>query len=200
MDALTGLKNINWFDVIIGFVALVLAGQFIYKTIFEGIIQKFGWETKKMRERREAYEQLKAITELAKTTAENLNKLQTRHTQDEEEFRNNLNNYIEESRADRKALHDEMSKFAEGQGSRDKQIEALMCGSKELLGSTIDQLYSKYIELDGVPESEIDEFDDIFHAYKKLNGNHRRDTKYNYVKTHLRVIPVETKLVIKHEE
>ena len=48
---------------------------------------------------------------MVKKTAENLDKLQSRHTKDEEEFRINLNNYIEESRKDRKALHDEMSKF-----------------------------------------------------------------------------------------
>lgn len=150
MDVVENLKDINWFEVFIGFVAFVLAGQFLYKTFIEGIIHKFGWESKKMREKREAYEQLKLTTELAKTTAENLDKLQKRHTKDEEEFRNNLNNYMEESRADRKALHNEMSKFtenrindrqqsleiqkelndsikalAEGQESRDKQIEAL---------------------------------------------------------------------------
>lgn len=79
------------------------------------------------------------------------------------------------------------------------EIEALMCGCKELLGAEIDKRYREYIALKGIPESEVNEFDDIFAAYKGLNGNHSRDTKYNYVKNHLTVIPVETKLVINKE-
>lgn len=195
MNDLEKLAEIDWWYVFIAVVLLLLGVKLIWSLVDWFLFDKLKIETGKMKRQREDRELLIATTELAKTTAENLEKLQERHSHDEEEFRNNLNNYIEESREDRKSLHSEMSKFAEGQESRDKQIEALMCGSKELLGSTIDQLYSKYIELDGVPESEIDEFDDIFHAYKKLNGNHRRDAKYNYVKNHLRVIPVETKLL-----
>lgn len=220
MDIINDLQNINWTEWFLGFITLVLAGQFLYKTFIEGIIIKHGWESKKMREKREAYEQLKLTTELAKTTAENLDKLQKRHAKDEEEFRNNLNNYMEESRTDRKALHDEMTKFtenrvhdreqsleiqknlidsiktiADAQESRDKQIEALMCGSKELLGDTIDQRYNKYVSLDGIPENEVDEFEDIYAAYKRLNGNHGRDRKYHYVKEHLQVIPVKTELL-----
>lgn len=72
-----------------------------------------------------------------------------------------------------------------------------MCGNKELLGAEIDRRYREYISLDGIPESEVDEFNDIYSAYKRLNGNHRRDAKYNYVKDHLSVIPVETTLVVK---
>ena len=89
--------------------------------------------------------------------------------------------------------HELLIQLSNSEKEREKQIEALICGSKELLGAEIDARYRDYISLDGIPESEVDEFDDIFSAYKRLNGNHRRDTKYNYVKTHLRVIPVETK-------
>ena len=220
MDAIEALKSLNWFEIFIGLVILVLAGQFLYKTFIEDILYKHGWESAKMRQRREDHELLKATTELAATTAKNLDKLQTRHNHDEEEFRNNLNNYMEESRRDRKALHEEMSRFSEArvhdreqsfkiqkeltdsiktvadnQQVRNKQIEALMCGSKELLGDTIDQRYSKYIALDGIPENEVAEFEEIYNAYSGLNGNGTRKAKYFYVKDHLKVIPVETTLV-----
>lgn len=83
---------------------------------------------------------------------------------------------------------------------RDAQINALMCGSKELLGNTIDERYEKYINLGGIPQNEVDEFDSIYDAYTGLNGNHGRETKYEYVKEHLPVIPVKTELVFyKHE-
>ena len=48
---------------------------------------------------------------LAQDTAKNLKALQDRHIQDETEFRTNLNNYMKESREDRKVLHDEVITF-----------------------------------------------------------------------------------------
>ena len=80
--------------------------------------------------------------------------------------------------------------------NRDKKIEALMLGSMELLGDKIDQRFSRYVALDGIPENEVEEFDGIFAAYKGLGGNHKREEKYKYVKNHMRVIPVESKLKI----
>lgn len=77
-----------------------------------------------------------------------------------------------------------------------QQIHALLRGNKELLGAEIDKRYRQYIALDGIPESDVEEFDDIYTAYKDLGGNHSRDTKYFYVKNHLSVIPVKTKLVM----
>lgn len=77
-----------------------------------------------------------------------------------------------------------------------EQISALMQGSKELLGAEIDKRYRDYIMLNSIPESDVDEFQEIFDAYKALNGNHRRDLKYQYVRDRLPVIPVETKLIV----
>lgn len=176
------------------------------------VVTKLGLKTRKQREKEQDHD-------LLVKTAENLVVLQEKHDRDENELRDCLSSFIEETRKEneelreaikqhtenrssdrevsreiRKELADSIKVIADGQAVRDTQIEALMQGSKELLGSTIDQLYSKYVELDGVPETEIDEFDDIFQAYKRLNGNHRRDMKYDYVKHHLKVIPVETKL------
>lgn len=94
-------------------------------------------------------------------------------------------------------LKDLKNKLSDSEKKRGAQIEDLMCGNKELLGAEIDRRYREYISLDGIPESEVDEFNDIYSAYKRLNGNHRRDAKYNYVKDHLSVIPVETTLVVK---
>lgn len=212
MDALQDLIQYNWFIVVSAIITAMLAFKFL-SDLFEWFIKKFGIETKSMREKREN-------KELLKTTAENLAALQTKHTTDEETFRKNLNDYIEESREDRKALHAEMKQYSEnriadrkqsfqiqkeltdsikeivnGQSDRDKQISALMEGSKELLGDTIDQRYNKYIELDGIPQNEVDEFDAIYNAYRGLKGNHGRETKYKYVKEHLQVLPVKTEII-----
>lgn len=150
MDAIEYLREVDPWLVFFVVISIVLAGKFIYKTFIEDIIQKYGWETEKMRKHREDHEKIEVLMELTKKTAENLEKLQERHSKDEEEFRQNLNNYMEESRKDRKALHDEMSKFTSnrvsdrqqslqiqkelkesiqglisGQNDRDRKIEAL---------------------------------------------------------------------------
>lgn len=224
MDAIEYLKEVDPWIVFFVVISIVLAGKFIYKTFIEDIIQKYGWETQRMRKHREDHEKIEVLMELTKKTAENLEKLQQRHINDEKTFRKSLNDYMEESRKDRKELHDEMAKFTNNrvsdrqqsiqiqkelsnsikdlidrQGNRDEQIVALMCGTKELLGSTIDELYEKYINLKGIPQNEVDEFDSIYSAYRGLNGNHGRQTKYEYVKNHLPVIPVKTELVMSHE-
>ncbi|WP_243207066.1 hypothetical protein [Mediterraneibacter hominis] len=97
-----------------------------------------------------------------------------------------------------KELVDSIQVVAQNGDKREKQIEALMFGSMELLGDKIDQRFSRYISLDGIPENEVEEFEGIYAAYKKLGGNHKREEKYKYVKQHLKVIPVVSKL--KQEE
>ena len=111
-------------------------------------------------------------------------------------FTNNRLHDREHSIEIQKELNNSIKAVAAGQKTRDMQIEALMCGTKELLGNAIDERYTRYVSLKGIPENEVDDFDDIYVAYRKLHGNHGRETKYNYVKKHLPVIPVETKLVL----
>lgn len=105
----------------------------------------------------------------------------------------------EQSLEIQKQLTDSIRQLVESQKSNNEKISALMCGSKELLGNTIDERYARYLELGGIPQNEIDDFDDIYAAYKSLNGNHGRETKYAYVKSHLPVIPVKTELLINQK-
>ena len=113
MDTLENLIHYNWFGVVLALIAAMLAFKFL-SDLFGWFVAKFGLETKTMREKRESQK-------LLKTTAENLASLQCRHTQDEKEFRENLNNYITESRADRKALHDEMKQYSQNRVDDRKQ-------------------------------------------------------------------------------
>lgn len=213
MENLTALQDLNWFEIFVGLCVIVLAFQFLYKTFVEGIIQKFGIETKKMRQKREDHD-------LLVKTSQNLALLQEKSEKDDrglevaletfmgevrdsfdkvnkkfEESNKNQLTRKEQSLEIQKELTNSIKELADVQKSNSEQISALMCGSKELLGSKIDELYSKYVALGGIPESEVDEFDDIFRAYKQLKGNHRRDSKYEYVKNHLPVIPTKTTLV-----
>lgn len=206
------LIHIDWFTVVLGVVSALLVFRGLCE-LFGWFMKKFGIETKSMREKREN-------KELLMNTAKNLDELQKKHTADEESFRKNLNDYMRESREDRKVIHEEMKQYSQNriddrkqsfqiqkeltdsikeivksQSDRDNQIVALMEGSKELLGDTIDQRYNKYISLKGIPQNEVDEFDAIYNAYRGLKGNHGRQTKYEYVKKHLPVLPVKTEIV-----
>lgn len=127
MDNITHLSQIDFKQLFIWIIMLLVAAKFFIE-LFGGtigkLLNKLDIETKSMREKREQRELLTTTAQLAKTTAENLDKLQKRHTKDEENFRNNLNNYMEESRKDRKALHDEMKQFSNNRiGDRQVSIE-----------------------------------------------------------------------------
>lgn len=205
MQDILELININYTSLFISIVT-ILIGIKTVTTLFEWFISKLGLETKWMRTKREDHE-------LLLKTSESLVELHKKHENDakqsdkhDEEIRNDLSKFMDEMRLSITQTQNEIKQFSKNrihdreqsikiEQNRDKQIEALMCGNKELLGAEIDKRYRQYIALNGIPETEIDEFTDIYTAYKALHGNHNRDAKYDYVKNHLQVIPVETKLI-----
>ena len=220
MDELKELTQIDWWYVIVAIFLFLVCVKFVWSLLDWLLFEKLGIETRNMKQKREETALLrdtarlaKTTAELAKTTAENLDKLQQRHTKDEEEFRNNLNNYIEESRTDKKALHDEMTRFANNRvndrnqsleiqkelrdsiTARDIQIKSLVIANKEMLAEEINKKYKHYINIKGIPEDEYDEFVSLHKAYNGVGGNHHGDAKFNYCIDHLPIIPVETKLV-----
>lgn len=217
MEAIQNLTQYNWFVVVSAIIVAMLAFKFL-SDLFEWFVKKFGIETKSMREKREN-------KELLKTTAENLAALQTKHTTDEETFRKNLNDYMKESREDRKALHAEMKQYSQNRiddrkqslkiqeelkesikaisdsnVENDKQIISLIQAQKEMLAEKINEKYKYYLSIGGVPEDERDEFISLHDAYKGVGGNHNGDAKFEYCINHLPIIPVETKLVFDSEE
>ena len=216
MSDLKELLQIDWVYVIIAAIAALVGVKFVW-SLFDWFIGKLGIETKKTKQRKQEIEELKETTKLAKTTAENLDKLQKKHCKDEQEFRTNLNNYMEESRKDRKALHDEMTRYSENRvkdreqsleiqrelkGSiavRDEQINALVTANKEMLAEKINEKYKYYISINGIPEDEYEEFVSLHDAYNGVGGNHHGDAKFQYCIDHLPVIPVTTKLIHKDE-
>ena len=125
---------------------------------------------------------------------------------------------MEESRKDRKALHDEMINFSNNRindrqqslqiqkelkdsiVARDVQIDSLIAANKEMLAEKINEKYKYYISIQGIPEDEYDEFVSLHSAYNGVGGNHHGDAKFLYCIEHLPIIPVETKLVYKDDE
>lgn len=199
MDELKQLAQINWWEVAIALATAFVVVKFIWSS-GEWLVEKLGIETKRTRERRQQKEAIEAIEKLTKTTAENLDKLQKRHCKDEAEFRKNLNDYMEESRKDRKALHEIQKELKESVSVREEQINALVTANKEMLAEKINEKYKYYISIGGIPEDEYDEFVSMHKAYNGVGGNHHGDAKFEYCKEHLPVIPVEKRLKYKKHE
>lgn len=199
MNELRQLAEIDWWYVLIAIVLGLVVVKFLW-SLGEWVVEKFGIETKRTRERRQQKEAIEAIEKLTKTTAENLDKLQKRHCKDEAEFRQNLNDYMEESRKDRKALHEIQKELKESVSVREEQINALVTANKEMLAEKINEKYKYYISIGGIPEDEYDEFVSMHKAYNGVGGNHHGDAKFEYCKEHLPVIPVEKRLKYKKHE
>ena len=198
MNELKQLVEIDWWYVAIAVVLGLVVVKFLW-SLGEWVVEKFGIETKRTRERRQQKEAIEAIEKLTKATAENLDKLQKRHCKDEAEFRKNLNDYMEESRKDRKALHEIQKELKESVSVREEQINALVTANKEMLAEKINEKYKYYISIGGIPEDEYDEFVSMHKAYNGVGGNHHGDAKFEYCINHLPIIPVETTLVIDRD-
>ena len=220
MDEIVTLVEIDWKSVII---ALVLALGFVVALLkaLEYLAEKFGIETKKQRDHKLLIQTSQNLTALQEQHTKDIKEFKDSQTENvnqsirhDEIIKEELKSFIDEIRSSIVFLTNQMNQYSENRihdreqsfeiqrqlnkrsDDRDKKIEALMLGNMELLGDKIDQRFSRYVALDGIPENEVEEFDGIFAAYKALNGNHKREEKYKYVKNHMKVIPVEAKIKI----
>ena len=217
MDTYTQVLNLDFTQIFLGIVAIL-----IFLVSFVSLIEKasviigkpFKWIKKKDDDHKlimDAMATMKLMQETHAADKKEVNdkndKLEKALTDFMTEVKADIKTFTDNRKNDRaqsfeiqKQLTDSIQTVNGNNQIRDEQINALMCGSKELLGNTIDERYEKYINLGGIPQNEVDEFDSIYDAYTGLNGNHGRKTKYEYVKEHLPVIPVKTELVFnKHE-
>lgn len=220
MEEIVTLVEIDWKSVII---ALVLALGFVVALLkaLEYLAEKFGIETKKQRDHKLLIQTSQNLTALQEQHTKDIKEFKDSQTENvnqsirhDEIIKEELKSFIDEIRSSIVSLTNQMNQYSENRihdreqsreiqrqlnersDDRDKKIEALMLGNMELLGDKIDQRFSRYVALGGIPENEVEEFDGIFAAYKALNGNHKREEKYKYVKNHMKVIPVEAKIKI----
>jgi len=179
-EELEQLTQIDWWQVFIGLCLLLFFVKAIWSVLDWLLFEKLGIETKKMKQKRQESELLKTTYDLAKTTAENLDKLQKRHTKDEEEFRNNLNNYMEESRKDRKALHDEMTKFTDNRVNDRKQSLEIQKELKDSIKNLIDGQQDRDKKINDLTDMFVDkEIDDLRFKILDFASSISSGMKYN---------------------
>ena len=220
MDEMQTLLDLDLSTVALGLVGILVVLVLILSKL-DFLKKFFGIKTKSDIERELLEQTSHGLSELQQQHMNDMKEFREKQNENveqsirhDERIRNDLAVFISEMRDSIESLTEQMNQYAENRvhdreqsreiqrqlnersDDRDKKIEALMLGNMELLGDKIDQRFSKYVALDGIPENEVEEFDGIFAAYKALNGNHKREEKYKYVKNHMKVIPVESKLKI----
>ena len=220
MDEMQTLLDLDLSTVALGLVGILVVLVLILSKL-DFLKKFFGIKTKSDIERELLEQTSRGLSELQQQHMNDMKEFREKQNENveqsikhDERIRNDLAVFISEMRDSIESLTEQMNQYAENRvhdreqsreiqrqlnersDDRDKKIEALMLGNMELLGDKIDQRFSKYVALDGIPENEVEEFDGIFAAYKALNGNHKREEKYKYVKNHMKVIPVESKLKI----
>ena len=193
MDAIRPIMEIDYVKLITQ-LCLIIIGLNYFIPICKNLFCKvLGIETKFQREKREQkillQETIDKVTELSDRFNEASSN--TDHLFEEKLVRF-YTPYREQSMDIQKDLKDSIELLTKADITRSEQIESVMVGIKELLGDTIDQKYEKYIRLGGIPSDEVDEFNSVFSAYEKVNGNHNRKKKYDYVMDNLPIIPVTT--------
>jgi len=165
MGDLKQLTQIDWWYVFIAVLLLLICIKTVWSLFDWFVFDKLGIETRRMKQRRQESELLKTTAELAKATAESLDELRARHAKDEEEFRVNLNTYMKESREDRKAIHDEMTKFNENRANdrqvsieREKRLNNRITESNEHRDKIIDSISDSLHKLTNMfVDKEVDD-------------------------------------------
>lgn len=189
MEHIQPLFEIDYVKLISVLCVIIIGLNYLIPVLQNFFCNILGIETKFQKEKKEQ----KILLE---ETVQKLNELTKEHETSERELDDKLEEFYEPYRERSIEIQEEFKQSIDSMHKkddrRDLQIEALMFGTKELLGIEIDQKYDKYIKLQGILSDEVDEFNSIYEAYRKLKGNHNREKKYNYVNDNLPVIPVTT--------
>lgn len=181
MEHLENLKQIDpW--AVLGIIIITLSFwsfvQGLWEKTIGKLLKKFDIETKGMREKRENRELLKATAELAKTTAENLDKLQQRHTNDDEKIYENLSKYRGKSQEIQekifKSINDLSSKIDDLKQSTNERFSANEEKENKRVQSEIKdkiaQLYRQYNATKTISDMEFEALEDLIETYEAHGG------------------------------
>ena len=189
MEHIQPLFEIDYVKLISVLCVIIIGLNYLIPVLQNFFCNILGIETKFQKEKKEQ----KILLE---ETVKKLNELTKEHETSERELDDKLEEFYDPYRERSIDIQEEFKQSIDSMHKkddrRDLQIEALMFGTKELLGIEIDQKYDKFIKIQGILSDEVDEFNSIYEAYRKLKGNHNREKKYNYVNDNLPVIPVTT--------
>ena len=211
MDTYTQVLNLDFTQIFLGIVAIL-----IFLVSFVSLIEKasviigkpFKWIKKKDDDHKLIMDAMATMKLMQETHAADkkevndkndklekvLTDFMTEVKSDIKKFTDNRIHDREQSFEIQKQLTDSIQAVVDKNHVRDNQITALIDANKEMLAEKINKKYKYYVEIDGIPADEYDEFVSLHKAYNGVGGNHHGDAKYEYCINHLKVIPVERNL------
>ena len=211
MDIYTQVLNLDFTQIFLGIVAIL-----IFLVSFVSLIEKasviigkpFKWIKKKDDDHKLIMDAMATMKLMQETHAADkkevndkndklekvLTDFMTEVKSDIKKFTDNRIHDREQSFEIQKQLTDSIQAVVDKNHVRDNQITALIDANKEMLAEKINEKYKYYVEIDGIPADEYDEFVSLHKAYNGVGGNHHGDAKYEYCINHLKVIPVERNL------
>lgn len=214
MNEIQALTEIDFTNLLLSFFIILIGFNKIVEIIGK-TAKNLGKPIKWLENRETDHDLILANTKAIKDLAELHKKDTETSNEHDEKIRDDLSVFMEEVRNDikkftenrvreqsreiQKELNNSIKIIVDSNSIRDTQIDNLMFAQRELLADKINDKYKLYIDIKGIPEDEYDEFVNLHKAYKGTGGNSSGDAKFDYCINHLPVIPVETKLVMKHE-
>ncbi len=217
MEWLNDLLEVDFIAMISGIfiiMSVVIAIVQIVGKFFEIIGRPIGWFKKRQIDHEAIEKNSQAIEELSKRHTQDVNysiehdkKIENKLSVFMDEMRTEMKQYAnnrihdrEQSLEIQRELTNSIKSLVNANSIKDTQIDSLMVAQREVLADRINAKYKHYISMGGIPEDEYDEFVNLHQAYKGCGGNSSGDAKFEYCINHLAVIPVETKLVIRHDK
>ena len=211
MDTYTQVLNLDFTQIFLGIIAILM-----FLVAFVSLIEKasiiigkpFKWIKKKEDDHKLIMDAMATMKLMQETHAADkkevndkndklekaLTDFMTEVKADIKTFTDNRIHDREQSFEIQKQLTDSIQTVVDNNQIRDGQITALIDANKEMLAEKINEKYKYYVEIDGIPADEYDEFVSLHKAYNGVGGNHHGDAKYEYCINHLKVIPVERNL------
>ena len=181
MEHLENIKQIDpWavFGIVIVTLSFWSFIQGLWEKTVGKLLKKLDIETKGMREKREDRELLKATAQLAKTTAENLDKLQQRHVNDDEKIYTNLSKYRGKSQEIQEKIFnsindlstkiDDLKQSTNDRFSANEEKENKRVQSE--IKDKIAQLYRQYNATKTISEMEFEALEDLIETYEAHGG------------------------------
>lgn len=224
MSDIVELTKIDFVSVFVAVFA-ILVGVKAIVSLFEWVVSKLGLETKWMRQKREEHDLLvqtsKGLVELQKkheddtgisdehdqkleeslnTFMKEVRELISATQEEVKKFYKNREHDREQSREIQKQLTESIQSIVEHNEVKDQQMGCLTEAQREVLADKINDKYKHYLQIQGIPEDEVDEFVSLHKAYKGVGGNHSGDAKFEYCMNHLPILPVETKLKLENSD
>ena len=176
MSNVEAFFQIDWIQVIIAIILLLVVFKFVWELV-EWIGKKLGIEFKWKK-------QSQTDHDLLNTTAARVDEQDRRIEQKIDDIITSINtidNKFEKLSMDLDKVDGKLDNVENRMGNDE-------VATKEIMADRLSQKLRYYMQINGIPESELDDLNNLYAAYRNIGGNHTTKQKYEYCIAHLPII------------